>query len=163
MKKIILILVSLFILLTFSVGCDKQNSNGENISLTSTTAQKIGDITFTVNCKKAVDYGIRDNKDYTDIIPSDGIIYTGSDITIYDGDTAFSVLQRVCKKQSIKLKTSGSYISGIGGLSERDCGSGSGWMFKVNDEFPNKSSSSYKLSKGDKVEFIYTCSIGDTN
>ena len=37
---------------------------------------------------------------------------------------------------SIVPLTGGAYIEGIGNLYEFDCGSVSGWMYRVNGEFP---------------------------
>lgn len=36
----------------------------------------------------------------------------------------------------------------------------SGWMYKVNGEFPGYGSSKYKLSNGDVIEWVYTCDLG---
>lgn len=40
-------------------------------------------------------------------------------------------------------------------LAEFDKGPKSGWMYKVNGEYPNVGINSYKLSEGDNVEFVY--------
>ena len=53
------------------------------------------------------------------------------------------------------------YIEGINHLYEFDCGSGSGWMYKVNGWFPNYGCSSYHLEDGDSIVWIYTCQLGD--
>ena len=51
-------------------------------------------------------------------------------------------------------------IEGIANLYEFDCGELSGWMYKVNDWFPNYGCSRYELKDGDKVEWVYTCDLG---
>ena len=56
--------------------------------------------------------------------------------------------------------TGGAYIRGINNLYEYDCGSVSGWMYKVNGDFPNVGCSDYKLSEGDSIEFLYSCDLG---
>ena len=53
-----------------------------------------------------------------------------------------------------------TYIEGIGNLYEFDCGALSGWMYRVNGTFPNYGCSSYILSDGDVVEWVYTCDLG---
>ena len=53
-----------------------------------------------------------------------------------------------------------AYIEDINNLYEFDCGELSGWMYKVNDWFPNYGVSRYKLEQGDLVEFVYTCDFG---
>lgn len=50
-----------------------------------------------------------------------------------------------------------AYVEGIGNLYEFDCGNMSGWMYKVNDWFPNYGCSRYELKNGDTVEWQYTC------
>lgn len=46
------------------------------------------------------------------------------------------------------------------GLDEFSCGALSGWMYRVNGEFPNYGCSRYRLSDGDKIEWVYTCNLG---
>lgn len=53
-----------------------------------------------------------------------------------------------------------AYIEGIGQFYEFDCGELSGWMYRVNGEFPNYGCSLYELKAGDKVEWVYTCDLG---
>ena len=57
--------------------------------------------------------------------------------------------------------SSSGYVRMIGGLSEFDCGAYSGWMYKVNGVLPSVSTKSYPLKDRDKVEFVYTCKMGD--
>ena len=49
------------------------------------------------------------------------------------------------------------YIEGINNLYEFDCGSESGWMYKVNGWFPNYGCSAYPLKDGDVIVWCYTC------
>ena len=53
-----------------------------------------------------------------------------------------------------------TYVSSIGGLAEFACGRGSGWLYSVNGEFPNKSCGKYVLSEGDVLAWVYTCDMG---
>lgn len=60
-----------------------------------------------------------------------------------------------------------SYLSGIDGLNEMSCGSGSGWMYLVRDTvndvtspLPNLSAEDYLLSDGQYLDWIYTCAWG---
>ena len=71
----------------------------------------------------------------------------------------FEVLNKVCKAADIQIEYSWTpmynsyYIEGINHLYEFDCGSQSGWMYKVNDWFPNYGCSTYKVENGDIVLF----------
>ena len=50
-----------------------------------------------------------------------------------------------------------AYIEGIANLYEFDCGSQSGWMYKVNGWFPNYGCSKYAVNEGDTIVWCYTC------
>ena len=52
------------------------------------------------------------------------------------------------------------YVEGINYLYEFDGGQGSGWMYKVNGWFPNYGCSSYYLTDGEVIEWVYTCDYG---
>ena len=53
-----------------------------------------------------------------------------------------------------------AYIEGINNLYEFDTGELSGWMYKVNDWFPNYGCSRYQIKENDKIEWVYTCDLG---
>lgn len=72
------------------------------------------------------------------------------------GSNAMQAVQSL----GLNIKTSGSYISGIQNLFEKDCGSASGWMYQVNGKFPNKALSSYVLQSGDVIKLGYTINGG---
>lgn len=80
------------------------------------------------------------------------VSYSGS-VTLDKGATAYDALAALVGN---KVTGSSSYVTGIGGLSEKDYGSKSGWMYYVNGAAPNKGSSSYKLYDGDVVIWSYT-------
>ena len=96
-------------------------------------------------------------------VPSDGTILGTTSVDFYEGETVFDVLQRVCDSVVIQLEYSWTpmydsyYIEGINNLYEFDCGSESGWMYKVNGWFPNYGCSSYYLEDGDTIMWCYTC------
>ncbi len=54
-----------------------------------------------------------------------------------------------------------SYISQINGLSEKDGGKLSGWIYKVNGSVPSVSNDDYILKNGDNIQWRYTCNGGD--
>lgn len=96
-------------------------------------------------------------------VPSNGVILGTSTVQFVDGETAFDVLKRACSYAGIQLEYSWTpmynsyYIEGINNLYEFDCGSESGWMYKVNGWFPNYGCSSYTLKGGDVIVWCYTC------
>ena len=101
-----------------------------------------------------------------ELVPEDGVIFPATEVTFYEGESAFNVLQREMRKAGIHMEFvdtpmyNSAYIEGINNLYEFDCGELSGWMYKVNDWFPNYGCSRYQLQPGDVVEWVYTCDLG---
>ncbi len=106
------------------------------------------------------------DKEKRELVPSDGIIFEEQTVTFYEGESVFNLLVREMKRNKIHMEFentpiyNSAYIEGIGNLYEFDCGELSGWMYKVNDWFPNYGCSRYQLKEGDKVEWVYTCDLG---
>lgn len=122
--------------------------------------------TVSIECSTVFSHLSELQEGKINIIPANGKIIDASTVTFVDGETVFDVLQRICKEKKIHLEASetpmynSSYIEGIGNLYENDCGSLSGWVYSVNDEFPDFSCSKYILKSGDIVEWRYTCELG---
>lgn len=130
----------------------------------------ISDVEYTCVLSVRCDT-ILDNLDWLDpekveLVPEDGVIYATQTVTFYEGESVFNVLQREMKKAKIHMEFSNTpiynsaYIEGIHNLYEFDCGELSGWMYKVNNWFPNYGCSRYALKDGDVIEWVYTCDLG---
>ncbi|MGN1092884.1 MAG: DUF4430 domain-containing protein [Monoglobaceae bacterium] len=106
------------------------------------------------------------DKEKRELVPSDGIIFEEQTVTFYEGESVFNLLLREMKRNKIHMEFvstpiyNSAYIEGIGNIYEYDCGELSGWMYRVNDWFPNYGCSRYQLKEGDKVEWLYTCDLG---
>jgi hypothetical protein len=134
---------------------------------TTTTAQpepaKQATCTISIRCDTILSN--MDNLDASKAgyVPSSGTILSTTTVSISDGDSVYDVLKRACSAAGIQMEASytaayGSYyVEGINNLYEFDCGSESGWMYKVNGWFPNYGCSSYTVSDGDSIVFCYTC------
>lgn len=123
---------------------------------TETTSKEKQTITvsFSVSCKNALSYGAD--------VPQSGYIIGQTQLTLKQGQTVFDALEAACEKNGASLRyQSKSYITGIGGLNEKDCGGASGWMYRVNGETPMKGASKYTLQDGDVVEWYYVTSASD--
>lgn len=96
-------------------------------------------------------------------VPQNGVILPETTVSFSAGDTAFTVLQKVCTAAEIQLEYGWTplydsyYIEGINHLYEFDCGVESGWMYQVNDWFPNYGCSAYELNDGDDIVWCFTC------
>lgn len=120
-------------------------------------------VSLSIDCKNAIAYGILDDPDYADILPQNGIIYANASLEAEEGESVLSLLKRTLKANNMvyTIQNSSGYVRSIAGLSEFDCGQQSGWMYKVNGKLPNFSCKYYDLQVGDRVEFVYTCRMGD--
>ena len=119
----------------------------------------VGTVTLTIRADT-----ISDEEDKDSHIPDDGIILDTTEFKINEGDTAYSILLEASKRYDIRIDNRGSdsnaYISGIQYLYEYEYGDLSGWMYRVNGEFPDVGSQSCTLTDGDRVEWLYTKNIG---
>lgn len=68
---------------------------------------------------------------------------------------ALSVLKTLAAKNGKEVAGSDYYVSGIGGLYEKQHGPMSGWMYSVNGVAPNKAAIKYDLNDGDQVVWYY--------
>lgn len=100
------------------------------------------------------------------VLPESGWLLGSTTVELQEGDTAFSVLQRVTAAYGIQMESSwtpvynSAYVEGIGNLYEFDCGETSGWMYSVDGQFSSYGSSSSVLQDGAVVQWAYTCSFG---
>lgn len=123
--------------------------------------------TLSISCASILDHMDWLDPEKKELIPEDGWILQPVTVTFYQGESVFNVLQRTCKQQGIHMEFkntpmyNSAYIEGIHNLYEFDCGELSGWMYKVNDWFPNYGCSRYQLKDGDTVCWVYTCDLGN--
>jgi len=88
-------------------------------------------------------------------------------VTFTEGETVFDILRREIVAEKMHWDYTSNpmfnsvYIEGINNLYEFDFGELSGWMYRVNDRFPQYGCSSYRLKHGDAVEWLYTCDLGE--
>lgn len=92
------------------------------------------------------------------VVSESGIVYESEFVSLPDGTTVLDGLKTIFEDSQIpySLDQSNSYISSVGGLSEMDCTSQSGWMISVNDEFLSVGASEALLKDGDVIKLHYT-------
>lgn len=124
-------------------------------------------VTFSIECSTILNNLHQLDPDKLEMVPSGGTILAKTSVSCYEGESVFDVLQRVCRDNGIHMESSwtpiynSAYIEGIHNLYEFDCGSLSGWMYRVNGWYPNYGCSRYVLEDGDIVEWRYTCDLGN--
>lgn len=98
------------------------------------------------------------------VIPEDGVVIAECTISLPEGSSAFDALVTAARQDQVRVDYTGSswgtYVRSIGHISEFGFGELSGWMYRVNGEFPQISAGDCTLHDGDVVEFVYTCDLG---
>ncbi len=123
-------------------------------------------VTVSADCLAALDKmdKIDNTVNPVEVIPQDGMVIQRCEVLLPEGASAFDALTAAAREQRVRVDYTGSawgtYVRGIGYIYEFGFGELSGWMYRVNGEFPEMSASDLALSEGDVVEFVYTCDIG---
>ena len=130
----------------------------------------VGDGSFTVYLKVCADNILGNmnllNKEKHELVPGDGVIFPTAAVIAYEGESVFNVLQREMRRNKIHMVSrstpiyNSAFIEAINNLYEFDAGELSGWMYCVNEWYPNYGCSRYMLQPGDVIEWHYTCDLG---
>lgn len=171
MKKDILILGAVILLvILLAAGTDIQSVDEYYLTHIDDITEDSETVTLSINCGTVLDNWDRLPESLQDeaYVPSDGWILKKTEYVLRPGDTAFDILNRAVRHQKIQMEYQGAdanvynsvYIQGINYLYEYSCGPLSGWMYRVNGEFPDCGCDAYQLKDGDRIEFIYTCDLG---
>lgn len=128
-------------------------------------------VTISIRCDTILDnYDDLDPSLKSDeFVPSDGIILKPTEYVLRPEDTVFDILDRAVRYNKIQMEYQGAdknsygsiYVQGIHYLYEFSCGPLSGWMYRVDGEFPNYGCSKYELKDGQVIEWVYTCDLGN--
>ena len=115
-------------------------------------------------CIRDRDKGMNLDSQWAGIVPSSGTILAKTKVEFQEGDTVFDVLCRIRDTYKIHVSYRGTngaqYVDGINNLYEFDGGRWSGWMYCVNDWYPNYGCGQYAVKNGDVIEWNYTCNLG---
>lgn len=135
--------------------------------------------TISINCSQILNNTDKLKTEKAPFVPSNGYILKEITVEFSEGESVYDVFQRACRENvcadncgycraggihyeaSYNAGYDNYYIEGIHQLYEKDCGSKSGWLYRVNGAFPNYGCSSYTVQNGDKIEFLYTCNLGE--
>ncbi len=124
---------------------------------TQSSKDSVGTVTISISC-----HTIAGREEH---IPQDGIILSATEFDISQGDTVYDILLEAAAKNKIHLETNGNpqsaYVEGINNIYEFDFGDLSGWVYFVNGEEGSISCGEYALKDGDRIEWHYTCALGE--
>ena len=171
MKKDLLAL-AFVILFVFLLASGTKIQSVEDYYLTNidTITEDSETVTLSIRCDTILDNwdllnpALKSEK----YIPSDGRILEETEYVLRSGDTVFDILSRAVRANRIQMEFQGAdkniynsiYIRGINYIYEYSCGDLSGWMYKVNGDFPEFGVDKYKLKDKNVIEFVYTCKLG---
>lgn len=148
---LVVVIAALLIALTFILNIQSVDEFQNSAKINKPNA--IGSVTITVNCNT-----LKNELDNTEILPQ-------TKWPIEKGDTAYDVLFEALTTNKIHFETSGLsdniYVEGINNIYEFSYGELSGWLYFVNGETPPMSISKYELAPNDKIEVLYTTSMGE--
>ena len=143
---------------------DNQNTPAQDTKQPEEPEQTGDTVTLTIRCDTAVNNGMHLESKWAGIVPASGCILDTTTFEVEDGDTVFDVLCQARDKFKLHMQYkgagSGIYVEGINNLYEFDGGRWSGWMYCVNDWYPNYGCGVYYLQPGGVIEWNYTCDLG---
>ena len=144
-------------------GSASPGSAGSSSASSGSAGGKVMSCTVSIRCDAILDNMGKLDPGKRKYVPANGVILAASAVEFTKGETVFDVLQRACAYTGIQMEYAytpayGSYyIEGINHLYEFDCGSQSGWKYKVNGWAPNYGCSEYAVKNGDNIVWSYTC------
>lgn len=117
-----------------------------------------------IRCDNLV--GNVEDKSCKNYVPSSGCILAKEKYECEDGTTVYDVLYHTCRNHNIQIEAeytpvyNSYYVESLNHIYEFDGGAESGWMFRVNGGYPDRSCSSVKLHDGDSIVWAYTVNNG---
>lgn len=133
--------------------CTEFSSADDYYGATSEKTNPIGTVALEIRCDT-----VAGKADY---IPESGVILAETEYAFEEGETVYDILVEACRENEIHTEFSGGYISGINYIYEFDFGELSGWMYFVNGEEASVGCDTYKLADGDRIEWLYSCEMGN--
>lgn len=119
-----------------------------------------GTVTLSVSCAALLDH-LDIYMGDVDTLPADGMIIPATEVELYENDTAYTLLKRVCTENDIALEVK-LYdvvcVDRIDGISPDSRGL---WLFVINGEIPPLDVQSYPLQDGDVVKWCFTFNLDE--
>lgn len=123
--------------------------------------------TISITCESILEHMDSMEPAKVELVPESGIILSTTTVTVTEGESAYDVLRKACTNAGIPLDASitpgygSAYVRGIQNIYEFDCGSLSGWKYRVNGTVPNYGCSAYILQEGDSIQFYYATDLNN--
>ena len=156
-KNFLAVLVMAAVLVGLVWSLDFQSADRYYSGQAITKENAVGAVTLSIRCD------VLEKK--PDHVPQDGLILPETSFPIVPGDTVYTILTEAAQVHRIHLETNGGagmrYVAGISNLYEFDFGDLSGWIFRVNGQEADQGCEQYALQDGDRIEWLYTCEMGN--
>lgn len=167
-KKLVQIILIILCAITILAGCSNVQPQDEVAPTPDNTeealpqdasddsdASQSNTVTISINCSKATEAEIAGASE-------DGWIMEAIEVELQEGDTVWTVLDRVSRERGIAVAKNGSgatvFVKSIAGISA--ISADSGWMFSLNGTYIMTSAGGCKLEAGDIVCWEYTMDGG---
>lgn len=122
---------------------------------TPTPEPQANTVTISIDCRNATEAGVAG-------APEGGWIMGKKEVELQEGDTVWTVLDRICRERGIAVAKSGSgstvFVKSIAGVAP--VSAQSGWMYSVNGTYIMTSAGGCKVKAGDKIRWKYTMDGG---
>lgn len=126
-----------------------------------TTARQTITCTVQIECTEILRHKDELDKSAARHLPENGILLAGTQVTVKNGASVYDAVEAACRRGGVAINAEksiyGTYIAGFGGINEKCCGDGSGWLYFVNGKSPSVSCSAQKAHDGDEIVFRFTC------
>lgn len=171
MKKDILAIFSIILIIAVLIsGTNFQSVDEYYLTHIDDITADSKTVTISIRCDTILSNydNLDENLKSDKYVPPDGVILKPTEYVLREGDTVFDILDRAVRYNKIQMEYQGAdknsyksvYVQGINYLYEFSCGPLSGWMYKVDGQYPNYGCSKYKLSDKQVIEWVYTCDLG---
>ncbi len=110
--------------------------------------------TISISCATILDNMDACDPDKREQVPQDGVILAPVEVGFQTGENVFDVLQRVCRENRIQMESSGRLCMRVPTFrASTTCmnstwAAAPGWMYSVNDWYPNYGCSRYTVQPG---------------
>ncbi len=166
-KDLLAVLIAVFLVVVIVCGTKIQSVDDYYLTHIDDIKEDSETVFITIDCSTVLNNwdDLDDALKQEKYVPADGKILARTEYVLRPGDTAFDILSRAARYNRIPLESVRSaafdsvYVQGINQLYEFSCGELSGWMYRVNGQFPSYGSSKHKLSDGDELEWVYSCDL----
>ncbi len=156
MRKLIIVLSVLMITVMLLSACGQANNKNQTLTCS-----------LSIRCDTILKNADNLNPDKKEIVPQDGIILLSENVSFDEGKSLLDILIDELKTHKIHIdfekdtSIGSAYVKGIANIYSGDCGELSGWMVRVNGEDLTVGCSDYYPKNNDKIEWLYTCDMGN--